>query len=198
MENQTNATTRRVKTDGLTVERIRELLEYDPTTGILTWKVSRRGTAKAGSRAGCRNNEGYLIVGIDGVACRAHRLAYAIHHGAMPPRERSIDHIDGNPANNRIENLRLATRSENQRNRQHLDKRNRTGFTGVFWHKDHKRWEVNIRVNRRTIYIGSYLDKHDAIKARRLAEAKHFGEFAPARNHWPSIQGELFQEVVHV
>ena len=194
MENKTKATTRRVKAPSPSVDLLRELLGYCPTTGKLTWRV-QRGPSPPGSIAGSVRTDGYLDIQIGNFKHKAHRLAWAIYYGTMPPRGIQVDHIDGNPANNRIENLRLATRSENQRNRQHLDRRNRTGFTGVFWRKDHQRWEVNIRVNRKTIYIGSYLDKQDAIAARRLAEATHFGEFAPKRNRWPSIQGELFQEV---
>jgi hypothetical protein len=197
MENPNIDSTSVVDGDGLFIQRIRELLNYCPTTGLFTWKVSRRGTAKAGSRAGCRNNEGYLIVGIDGVYYKAHRLAYAIHHGTMPPRGTLVDHIDGNPANNRIENLRLATRSENGQNRQHLSKRNSSGVTGVYWYIRDQKWQARIKVNDRSIHLGLFTNKQDAIAARRIAEAKHFGEFAPTRNHWPSIQRDLFADITH-
>jgi len=195
MQNQTSVITRRVKTDGLSVERLRELLDYDPTTGILTWKVRRGGKARAGSRGGGRHSKGYLQISIDGVRHFAHRLAWAIHHGAMPPRGIQVDHMDGNPANNRIDNLRLATHAENQRNRQNLGRRNSSGSTGVAWYIRDQKWRARIKVNGKTIHLGLFTNKQDAIEARRLAEAKHFGEFAPTQNRWPSIQGDLFQEV---
>ena len=113
----------------------------------------------------------------------------------MPLRGMNIDHIDGDRTNNRIENLRLATKAENGWNRQHLDKRNSSGFTGVYWCIRDQKWRARIKVNGKNIHIGYFTNKQDAIAARRLAEATHFGEFAPARNHWPSIQGELFQNM---
>jgi len=156
------------------------------------WRI-QCGPSAPGSNAGSLRSDGYSDIQIGNFKHKAHRLAYAIFHGEMPPREKQVDHIDGNRSNNRIENLRLATHGENQMNRNHLDKRNRTGVTGVFWRAGHQRWQVNIRVNRRLIHLGSFTQKQDAIEARRLAEAKYFGEFAPKRNHWPSIQGELFE-----
>ena len=197
MEKQTSEATSVVDGGGLSVERICELLSYDPTTGGFTWKVNRTGKAIAGSRAGSNNGQGYLRIAIDGVSHKAHRLAWAIHHGAMPPRGIQVDHIDGNPTNNRTGNLRLATNAENGRNRQNLDKRNRSGSTGVSWCIRTQKWRAKINVNGRYIHIGYFTNKHDAIEARRLAEAKHFGEFAPKRKHWPSIQRDLFADITH-
>ena len=195
MENPNIDSTSVVDGGGLSVERIRDLLDYCPVTGNFTWKVSRTRGAKAGSRAGCRDDKGYIRISIDGVKRKAHRLAYAIHHGTMPPRGIQVDHIDGNPANNRIENLRLATDAENQRNRQNLGRHNSSGSTGVCWDIRAQKWRAGIMVNRRQIHLGYFTNKQSAIAARRLAEATHFGEFAPKRNRWPSIQGDLFQEV---
>jgi len=194
MENPSIDSTSGVDGGGVSVERIRELLEYDPATGNFTWKVSR-GNAKVGSRAGGSDNKGYLLIRIDGVLCKAHRLAWALHHGTMPPRGTLVDHIDGDRANNRIDNLRLATHAENMRNRQKPGKRNRSGATGVCWYIRDQKWSAQIKKNGRQIHLGYFTNKQDAIEARRLAEAKHFGEFAPTRNRWPSIQGDLFQEV---
>jgi hypothetical protein len=194
MENPSIDSTSVVDGGGLFIQRIRELLNYCPTTGLFTWKV-RRGGLKAGSRAGYRNSEGYLRISIDGVRHFAHRLAYAIYHSVMPPRGVQVDHIDGDRANNRIDNLRLATHAENMRNRQKPGKRNRSGATGVCWYIRDQKWSAQIKKNGRQIHLGYFTNKQDAIAARRIAEAEHFGEFAPARNHWPSIQGDLFQEV---
>ena len=96
--------------------RLNELLTYDPESGELRWKVDR-GTAKAGSVAGCpRSNHHYGVVGIDNNLYTAHRVAYAIYHGTDPwPNE--VDHIDRDPINNRINNLRVVTLSEQNANR---------------------------------------------------------------------------------
>ena len=196
MENPNIDSTSVVDGGGLFIQRIRELLNYCPTTGLFTWKV-RRGGLKAGSRAGYRNSEGYLRISIDGVRHFAHRLAYAIYHSVMPPRGVQVDHIDGDRANNRIENLRLATHAENCWNRQNLGKLNSSGSTGVSWCIRTQKWRAQIVVNVRYIHLGYFTNKQDAIAARRIAEAEHFGEFAPTRNHWPSIQRDLFADITH-
>jgi hypothetical protein len=92
------------------------------------------------------------------------------------------DHINRNPLDNRKENLRPATYTENAQNHS-LRKDNTSSVTGVSWHKRDLIWEVYIGVNDKSIYIGRFNDKIDAIKARLKAELEYFGkEFAPQRN----------------
>lgn len=94
---------------------------------------------------------------------------------------KSYDHIDRNPMNNRRYNLRPATVTENSRNRGRY-KNNKSGVTGVFWHKQSGKWASLIKVNKKPIYVGFFNDKEDAIKARLNAEVKYFGEFAPQKH----------------
>ena len=98
---------------------------------------------------------------------------------------KNYDHIDRNELNNRKSNLRIATASQNSMN-QNLSKRNTSGVIGVCWKNLTQIWEAWITCNHSTIYLGSFHNKRDAIKARLLAEAKYFGEFSP--------QQHLFEE----
>lgn len=87
------------------------------------------------------------------------------------------DHIDRNPLNNRKSNLRKCTAMQNAQNRT-VQKRNKSGVTGVTWNKRDNIWEANITVNKERIYLGSFVNINDAIKARLIAEKEYFGEFA--------------------
>ena len=88
-----------------------------------------------------------------------------------------VDHINHNKSDNRKNNLRLATRSQNIQNRGIIPN-NTSGVTGVHWHNHTKKWKAEIEVNKRKIYIGVFKEKEDAIKARKEAEVKYFGEYA--------------------
>jgi len=98
------------------IERIKELLTYDPDSGELQWGVSRGGSAPKGSVAGRLLKTGYLQVGMDGEQWMAHRLCWAMHHGA-DPHPLTIDHINRNKSDNRICNLRAVSQGVNNHNR---------------------------------------------------------------------------------
>jgi hypothetical protein len=100
--------------DDLTAERLRELLDYDPQTGNLIWRQKAHGRP-AGEVAGCRTSRGYWRVGVDRVEYKAHRLVWLHVYGEWPSKQ--IDHINRNACDNRIENLRDVTASENLVNR---------------------------------------------------------------------------------
>ncbi len=158
----------------LTVERLRELLRYDPTTGVFAW-VADRGGAKAGTEAGAINAKGYRYICIDYTLYAAHRLAWMFVHGDCVPS--IVDHKDGNPLNNRIENLRAATRSQNGQNRSAVGN-NQSGHVGVYFIKGMKRpWQARLRVDGQQIYLGNFLTPEDAAAARREAAIQHHGEF---------------------
>ena len=91
------------------------------------------------------------------------------------------DHIDRNPLNNRKDNLRPATATENARNRSKQNN-NTSGFIGVCLSKNKSKWKASIMIDGKTIYLGTFVDKNDAIKARLEAESKYFKEFAPQRH----------------
>lgn len=106
-----------MKTQTISIARLHEVLDYDPNTGLLTWKVARRGKAKKGSVAGCKDpSNGYIRVAVDGVSLKAHRVAIAIMTGEWPEEGLHTDHINGKRDDNRWDNLRVVTRSENLRN----------------------------------------------------------------------------------
>lgn len=156
----------------LTQDRVKELLTYDPLTGVFRWKVRRK--LKAGSVAGCeftdRQGKKYWSIGVNGKMFLAHRLAWLFTHGQFPPEQ--IDHIDGNGLNNRLGNLRVVSNIENQRNaRKRVD--NTSGVSGVIWDKRDQKWRAQIRVNRKNIYLGLFTDKSEAISARKAAEIKY-------------------------
>ena len=114
----------------ITAERLREVLEYNAATGIFRWRLSTSNRKPVGSVAGCKHKvDGRIYISIDGRLYKAHRLAWLYMHGAWPPH--GIDHRDGVPDHNWIDNLRPATQAQNSQNirRPHSD--NSTGFLGV-------------------------------------------------------------------
>ena len=98
------------------LEEVRELINYDPATGLLTWKQNR-GKVKAGDRIGHKIPNGYMAFGFNYTQLYCHRVAYYLHYG-VDPGEFQVDHENQNRSDNRIENLRLVTQTQNQQNRQ--------------------------------------------------------------------------------
>ncbi len=158
------------------VEVVRSLLDYDSVTGIFTWRTDR-GLGlwvKAGDVAGRIMRNGYRQITVDGQQCLAHRLAWLHFHGQEPGEQ--IDHINGDKADNRIDNLREATFADNMRNFP-MTKRNTTGFKGVCFHKRDKRWQASIGFNGQVKHIGSFDSPEEASLAYQKAAREHFGEF---------------------
>jgi hypothetical protein len=159
---------------GLTAERVRELLAYDPETGKFRWKVSH-GYAYKGTLAGCVYANGYIIIGVDDTRHTGHRLAWLYMTGEWPPDQ--IDHVNGNRNDNCFSNLRLATRVENSRNRK-IASNNRSGIKGVCWVTQKRKWRAQIMINKHTITLGDFTNIEDAAAAYEAAANKYFGEFA--------------------
>ena len=158
----------------LTLRRLRELLHYDPDTGNFTWKVSRR-KVKAGAIAGSKERK-YLRIGIDGAKYSAHRLAWYYVHQEWPPDD--IDH-EKDRTDNRIANLRSATRQQNNANRS-IASNNKTGFKGVCFDKNRNKYQATIMVDGKTRYLGRFDKPEQAHAAYCGAAEKFFGEFARA------------------
>ena len=158
----------------LTQERLKELLSYDPDTEEFRWRVTRGGTARAGSVAGYARPDGYIKIKIDGKFYLAHRLAWLYVHREFVPE---IDHINGVLSDNRIANLRPATHSQNLGNgRKHSD--NTSGFKGVHWDKRRKKWRAVIGHNSCQIHLGRFDTIEEAHAAYCDKARELFGEFA--------------------
>jgi hypothetical protein len=161
----------------MTYEQAISVLEYDPLTGVLTWKISRP-KCKAGAVVGNVMTTGagkkYLQFMALGTMYLAHRVIVLIMTGSFPDCE--VDHIDGNGLNNAWSNLRMVSRLDNTRN-QRRGRNNTSGCRGV--RKSHTKWEAYILNNRQTIRLGRFDDKQDAIAARKKAEV----EFGFHPNH---------------
>lgn len=154
---------------------LRELLDYDQKTGAFTWRLRTGPNAPQGDRAGCVNGRGNVRIKIRGRFYLAHRLAWLHTHGEWPPHE--IDHINGVRSDNRLVNLRLATRSQNQRNIA-LRRDNKSGVKGVTWHKEAHKWQAQIQVKGRNMYLGRFERLEDAADAYKRAAINLHGDFA--------------------
>ena len=154
---------------------VEELLSYDPETGILTWK-KRGGKRKrfAGKEAGCVGKDGYIKVKLLSQNLLAHRLAWLLSYGRWPTG--GLDHKDRNKTNNRLENLREATHSQNCMNRG-LGKRNASGVKGVSFNNNVGKWQVSIGHNNAVIYLGCFADKDEAAATYKRAAAEILGDF---------------------
>lgn len=161
----------------ITQQRLKELVIYDPETGIFTWRNSRKG-CREGSEAGCLLPSGIINIGLDGKKCKAHRMAFLYQTGDIPD---IIDHANRDNADNRWCNLRSATKITNGQNSK-KSKRNTTGFKGVTIKSDSrrkKRFQAKIRYNKKTICLGVYLTAEEAAEAYQSAARSYFGEFNP-------------------
>lgn len=150
-------------TAGITAEQLRELLIYDPETGIFT--------RNDGEPAGTTHATGYIDIRVDGLKYRAHRLAWLYMTGSFPVGV--VDHRDGARANNRWNNLRDVTQFVNMQNQRLPRADSRSGLLGVTAHQG--RWRASIKVDGRRIYLGTYQEPEEAqaayLSAKRLRHA---------------------------
>ena len=156
----------------ITPERLRELIHYDPETGTFRWAMMRKG-CRVGDIVGSIDSHGYRVIRLNWKIYNAHRLAWLYMTGVWPRNQ--IDHKDLNKSNNKWNNLREATYSQNQANR-----RPYSGLKGVSFFKRDRKWKAQIKVRGNAMHIG-YYDCPAAAHFAYLIEAdKHFGEFARA------------------
>ena len=146
----------------LSQSQIKSILHYDADTGVFSW-ASRASNKLAGSKAGYADARGYWRIKIQGVRFRAHRLAWLYVYGELPAFP--IDHIDGNPANNAIANLRLGAEGINQQNVRRPQRNNTSGFLGVHKRSDSSTYRVCISVNGVLRYFGGFKTPEEAHSA---------------------------------
>jgi hypothetical protein len=161
----------------LTAERLRELLSYDPETGIFTWIARPALCNRIGAMAGSFDTRGYLRIQIDGRGHKYHRLAWLYVNGEWP--KKGLDHINGVKDDNRICNLREATDSQNAANCA-ARPCNTSGFKGVYLESRSKtqKWRARVQVSGKLRNFGSFTDQTTAMIAYNFAALKHYGKFA--------------------
>lgn len=165
----------------ISVERLRERLEIDDS-GVLRWRYcasmpKQWNSVWPGKEAFTAvDGKGYRHGSLDGKYVRLHRVVWALAYGAWPDRE--VDHIDGNRLNNRVDNLRLVSGSENHRNtKRRAD--NKSGVNGVGWYAPTAKWRAHVTLNGKHIHLGYFETFEEAVAAR--AEANSGFGFHP--NH---------------
>jgi hypothetical protein len=161
----------------INADTARQLLIYEPETGVFTWRESR-GRVAAGDVAGGLARNGYWEIYVGGRRYRAHRLAWLITHGEWP--EPTVDHINGVKTDNRIANLRQATVTQNHAN-QSLRRNSQSGIRGVHYSARDGRWVAKITANGRTSFLGQFKTKDEAAAAYATASRIAFGDFARVR-----------------
>lgn len=154
-----------------TPDQLQEKLNYDPETGVLTWKKCHDST-KIGKPAKSLDVAGYVQINMSGHVLKGHRVAWAIHYGQWPDGQ--IDHINGNRSDNRIANLRCVDNQTNCQNQRNGVRPNATGFIGV--HRDSTgKYRAKIQFNGKQMHLGGYATPEEAhaayVNAKRQLHA---------------------------
>ncbi len=146
-----------------------DVLKYDPITGIITYKVTLSRSKQKGDVAGRLNAEGYIRIDIHSRSFLAHRLAIFLTTGLFPADDMVVDHINHSRSDNRFANLREVTQSINIRNSS-IKATNSSGAIGISWNSANRNWRARIKVDYKTIELGSFIEFSDAVNARKNAE----------------------------
>jgi hypothetical protein len=164
------------------LEKLKSLLDYESDTGLFKWKMRAVAAREdkifnsrfAGKTAGTINGHGYVQINVSGRLHKAHRLAWLFAHGSCPSL---IDHINRDKTDNRICNLREATKAQNAVN-SGATARSKTGVKGVSWSDKENKWIAYIRVDGRSKRIGGFKDISAAASAYRSHSISLHGDFA--------------------
>ena len=153
----------------ITQKELKALITYDKDSGNF-YRVNTNKLIQVNP-----DRDGHIRFRVKNIKIYAHRLAWIYITGSFP--ENCIDHIDGNPSNNKFTNLREATNKENSRNSK-MFKTNTSGVKGVYWHKGKSRWYAHCRVDNKRHFVGTFKNIIDAEKAVNAFREKHHGAFA--------------------
>jgi hypothetical protein len=150
----------------LTAKELRETLAYDANTGIFSWIIRPSKAVKVGDKAGCLDKKGYVTIGIKRRIYKTHRLAWLYITGEWP--NGLIDHINGNKADNRFENLRVVGADGNSQNVRKPNKRNKSGFMGVIFFQN--KWRASITHKGKTHWLGDFATPEEAHQTYLVAK----------------------------
>ena len=176
----------------ITAEALREIMDYEPDTGLFRWRDTFAAGAcsarRPGDRAlmprpgqvitGTKNGSGYVVISLYGRSYYFHRLAWLHVHGAFPAKGLSIDHINGKAADNRLCNLRVGTHAQNLANVRLIRTNNTSGYRGVSWHPQNREWRASIWCDGKSYHSKTYKNILDAVKWRDAKAKELHGEFA--------------------
>jgi hypothetical protein len=164
------------RTYSFTHERLKEMVNYDPETGIFTWrkKNPKNHFVKPGDICGHLNKDGYIVMSIDSVRCKAHRVAWFYMTGKWP--KKLIDHKNRIKSDNRFCNLRECNVSQNKINGA-MNKNNTSGFRGVYRRNGNGRYRTKVRKGNKTVWFGPFDTPEEAYKVYLRENAKLHGEF---------------------
>ncbi len=159
----------------ITHAELREYLNYDQRSGIFTRKIGNNRAPAGTVSSTTSNGNGYARMGVRGRRYYVHRLAWLYMTGEWPADE--IDHINRDRSDNRFDNLRAASKTQNMGNTP-LSLRNTSGVRGVYWAARQKKWAAYITKNDKTCFLGTFGSVEAATRARRAAAVDYFGAFA--------------------
>ncbi len=154
-------------------EELHRIFEYNPNDGLFRWKVKKARRVQIGNAAGTLHPNGYVYIKIADIRYFAHVLAWIYIYGERPDM---LDHIDRCRSNNRIENLRVCTGSQNKYNSSRYCN-NTSGKRGVSWHKQYQKWQAYINIDGRRKYLGRFPSIEEATIAYETAARELQGEF---------------------
>jgi hypothetical protein len=153
---------------------LQQHFNYDPEIGIFSRKIKTSNRTVIGKPLLAGSKHRRILISIQNKVYKAHHLAWVYVYGEWPDE---IDHINNDPLDNRISNLRLATRQQNNYNKRHAHKSG-SGIKGVTWDKFRKKWFVKIGANKKQIALGRYDNLEEAAKVITEARNKYHEEFA--------------------
>ena len=161
--------------------KLKKCIKYNKETGEIIWinTISPKNKYRIGKTAGVINNRGYLTIQFNNKPYQAHRLIWWYVYGEEAPSD--IDHIDGNRSNNKLSNLRLANKQQNQANAR-LRRDNSSGYRGIIWNKREQKFIANIRIDGVLHYLGRFDTAIEGHKAYKKAAKKAWGKYAYTGN----------------